>query len=41
MAEVAVDNLLAGLERRPMPHQANELGGGAARVSGDTGARRA
>jgi phosphoglycerate dehydrogenase-like enzyme len=23
MAEMAVDNLLAGLERRPMPHQAN------------------
>jgi glyoxylate reductase len=27
MAELAVDNLLAGLEGRPMPHQANELSG--------------
>jgi glyoxylate reductase len=27
MAELAIDNLLAGLEGRPMPHQANELGG--------------
>ncbi len=25
MAELAVDNLLAGLEGRPMPHQANEI----------------
>ncbi|MBV9049293.1 MAG: D-glycerate dehydrogenase [Solirubrobacterales bacterium] len=26
MAEVAVENLLAGLDGRPMPHQANDLG---------------
>jgi len=29
MAELAVENLLAGLEGLPMPHQANELRGGA------------
>jgi glyoxylate reductase len=27
MAELAVENLLAGLEGRPMPHQVNDLGG--------------
>jgi glyoxylate reductase len=32
MAELAVDNLLAGLEGGPMPHQANELGGGQGRA---------
>ena len=31
MAELAVENLLAGLEGRPMPHQVNDLGGAAAR----------
>jgi phosphoglycerate dehydrogenase-like enzyme len=27
MAELAVENLLAGLDRRPMPHQVNDLSG--------------
>jgi glyoxylate reductase len=43
MAELAVENLLAGLDGRPMPHQANELGVGGRRTgdAGCAGARRA
>jgi glyoxylate reductase len=42
MAELAVENLLAGLAGLPMPHQVNELGAGARRAgSGGSAAARA